>query len=727
MIVESNTRNTFVASNPCEKVSFGIDNEDLPHLIELLRNDIYNDKELAIIREISTNAYDANIQAGKASTPIKVCLPSRFSAQLKIRDFGNGMTFEQLKGVFVKYGKSTKRGSNSEVGCFGIGAKSPFAYTDSFIVASYINGMKYIYNCVLGENNVGDMLQIGESSTTEPNGIEVIINIKAMDIERVRNKALSFYKYWSVIPDIEGFTAEDYKTYFNDETVVFSGTNWSLIKSQDRYTHGVSVALMGNIPYPIVWSSIADINDKIGELATANNLSNWKIESLFKQCKFIFKFNLGEVKMTPSRESLQYIELTNKAIFAKMEVVVKEIKEVLNNKLDTASNRFEAKKMFGELNDAMPVSDLLTGLSLTYKGVPISSSSFELSYYNDRNILTTYRKSHRYSYRRRGYGNSNKLTPYYNETSIQCKSDVLIIELDQEKKCYPRKAVEYFNNKKVNGYDRIYTLSFATPELRAKVFADLHLNDSFIIKYSTISDVVKDTIVRNGKTGPKVNNTNSDRSLRYYVANSDVYTRYNEVSLMPSKDFDMKLGGIYIEIADNNIKNCKTTSVNCIKTIVDELQNYYKESLQVFFINQNLIKSKHMKLGNWVKFDDYVAKCAKEITDSNELIRYKFANQIARVDARFNPIDNFLSYLRNLVHINSDLKLVTDIYSNEFNRLAAALSEYYTIDDNDVVTLRALNNKVLKMYPMLGVFNTAFRYSHGIAAEDRNVMTEYLS
>lgn len=53
---------------------FGIQDEDLSHIMGILRSQIYTDKLLAVIREYSTNARDANIEAGNGS-PIDITLP----------------------------------------------------------------------------------------------------------------------------------------------------------------------------------------------------------------------------------------------------------------------------------------------------------------------------------------------------------------------------------------------------------------------------------------------------------------------------------------------------------------------------------------------------------------------------------------------------------------------------------------------------------------------------
>src|SRR5215468_2696367 len=121
--------------------------EDQLMVANILSDSLYTDKIAAILREYGCNAVDANIEAGKPDLPIEVTLPNRLEANLRIRDFGLGMTFEQVDETFCNLGASTKRNSNSVIGMLGIGGKSGFAYGDMFNVTSWHGGTKTVYSC----------------------------------------------------------------------------------------------------------------------------------------------------------------------------------------------------------------------------------------------------------------------------------------------------------------------------------------------------------------------------------------------------------------------------------------------------------------------------------------------------------------------------------------------------------------------------------------------------
>ena len=100
---------------------FGIaSSEDLVYIFDILRNKLYSDKALAVVREYSTNAADANVENGVGSTPIIITVPNSMSPQFKVRDFGKGLSEDEVRNIYCMYGRSTKRSSNEFTGQLGI-------------------------------------------------------------------------------------------------------------------------------------------------------------------------------------------------------------------------------------------------------------------------------------------------------------------------------------------------------------------------------------------------------------------------------------------------------------------------------------------------------------------------------------------------------------------------------------------------------------------------------
>ena len=121
-------------------VKFGIQASGLAHIFNVLRNQLYSDKVMAVVREYACNAVDAHIDNDVSERPIVVTLPTRLLPEFKVRDFGKALTDFEIQEVYAFYGESTKRQSNEMIGQLGLGSKSAFAYGDNFVINSYIEG-----------------------------------------------------------------------------------------------------------------------------------------------------------------------------------------------------------------------------------------------------------------------------------------------------------------------------------------------------------------------------------------------------------------------------------------------------------------------------------------------------------------------------------------------------------------------------------------------------------
>ena len=125
-------------SMPGEEISFGIGD---PRWVMKTQADLYSDITTAIIREYSTNAYDAHVMAGNPN-PIRVTLPSTLNTFFVVEDDGVGMSMDLLRKVYTQFGVSDKRDSNKTNGMLGYGSKSGIAYTNQFSVTSVRDGVK---------------------------------------------------------------------------------------------------------------------------------------------------------------------------------------------------------------------------------------------------------------------------------------------------------------------------------------------------------------------------------------------------------------------------------------------------------------------------------------------------------------------------------------------------------------------------------------------------------
>lgn len=160
-------------------IDFGI--TDDPAFFQILSANLYSNQKLAVVRETLCNLWDAHIDAGITHIPGFV----RITADNKLifRDYGKGIAPENMGAVYGTYGASTKKNDSRSTGGFGLGCKSPFAYTDSFRVTSHHNGVKTIYNVTKSSvetNGKPGIIQIMQAPTDE-SGLEVSIPIEHAD------------------------------------------------------------------------------------------------------------------------------------------------------------------------------------------------------------------------------------------------------------------------------------------------------------------------------------------------------------------------------------------------------------------------------------------------------------------------------------------------------------------------------------------------------------------
>lgn len=183
---KSNTTTTF--SNSSE-IAMTINENALGHIMERL-TDLYANPVMSVIRELTSNAIDATIQAGK-NTPVKIIL-SESEETLSIIDSGIGMSYKDIVEIYSQYGASTKTTDLNTIGAYGIGGKSPLAYTDSFIIESTKDGKKV--QAIVSKSDNGPVIQIvSEEDTTDENGTTISIPIAEGDYDYFRENLTEYY------------------------------------------------------------------------------------------------------------------------------------------------------------------------------------------------------------------------------------------------------------------------------------------------------------------------------------------------------------------------------------------------------------------------------------------------------------------------------------------------------------------------------------------------------
>ena len=325
MIINNNAVKIDSNVEPSKALNFGI--SDVRLVVDILSK-LYAYPIRTLVQEYICNGRDAMREAGTwGKLPIEITVPNSLDPVFKVRDFGVGISPDRMENIFVNYGSSTKRNTNTQTGGFGIGAKSAFSYTDSFTVTSFYNGVRYLYVAHLGDE--GGVNLISQNNTTQPNGVEISIGVKPKDISDFRNAVQRCVKFWS--EPIKFCGAKD---IFQLKPTLTLGNMTVYAESHPPRT----IYLIDGIEYDLMeeqggnyWSK-KDNGLHTGTSTVALNIPN------------------GHFKIASSRERLENND-TNKA---KQEAELKTARTAIdmviigqiNNKAKSLKERLEAKKTY---------------------------------------------------------------------------------------------------------------------------------------------------------------------------------------------------------------------------------------------------------------------------------------------------------------------------------------------------------------------------------------------
>lgn len=295
--------------------------QDQGMIFDILRNKMYSNPILAICREITCNARDAHREVGKSDVPISIYLPNQQEQFFKVKDYGPGISPDRMSNIFIKYTASTKRNDNIQTGGFGLGAKTPFSYSDSFNIVTTYNGTRYNYACFIDETKIGKLSLLSECSTTESNGTEIIIPIQPKDFRSFEEYTEYAVRHWKVQPIIK-----PYALTIRKPTEMMSGSNWSLCSS-NSWSRGTRL-IVDEIEYPVDFSALRSYADVSVVDAARGDV-------------YLY-FGVGELSLSASREQIYLDEATKNKINDRLKSVTQEIKDLTQEKLNNATNFFEA-------------------------------------------------------------------------------------------------------------------------------------------------------------------------------------------------------------------------------------------------------------------------------------------------------------------------------------------------------------------------------------------------
>ncbi len=319
---------------------------------QILTSTLYSDKNLAVLRELVCNAYDAQKENNTLHLPSELHIPNYLEQWFRIRDYGKGIPHEFMMGEVVtldhngnaqKVGyttafHSTRDDSNDSIGGFGIGRLASLSISDSYTVISITKGeenknTKRFYSVIMegGLPNIVLMgeseIEYNESDKDTYTGFQVDVPVK--NYSDFEQKAIKFLSNIDFKVNLKGTSNK-----IESREVVLERKTWRAFETgYNKHTYrsydNTVFAKIGIVRYPINSSYLPDSLQNKG---------------------FEMDFPIGSLEVTPSRESLSYNEKTISFIKLRAEEVEKEIKEEFESKLAAAPTLWDARKLVNSLN-----------------------------------------------------------------------------------------------------------------------------------------------------------------------------------------------------------------------------------------------------------------------------------------------------------------------------------------------------------------------------------------
>lgn len=573
-------------------------------IIDFMSKHIYSNPIKIVMQEYISNARDAHIEVGKANVPVKVKLPNKYDPTLKIQDFGLGIHPDRMKNVFCRYGVSTKRGENNSSGGWGIGAKSFWAYGDTFEIRTTANENGKLvcrtYSAIKEQGKAPRLIEFGDGVVIDMNdstlsdeekqtGTTISGNIKSEDFDKFRDYAIQVTQFWNVRPVIEG--CNPLPEYRNFEWA-YEQPTWKIGANDSYYTE--SFICIDGIPYPLNTTAIREMAISVD------------VYSFIRKPVVLF-FGVGELSVSLNREQLHYDEQTIKTIVSRFLEIKKWIADNAQAQIEKASSFNGATIAFNNLNAIF--NHGIAG-NVFWNKILVSGK--------DIRIVDGYCRVYRFEYGQ--IGDKIKSKRAY---SIPYGEQAIIVENDEDKVTLGK----IYNLLESNPNKQIYVFK---PENVSKWQSEIAEYDIFERLYmSKLAKKVLPKTVRGTGTG--------NRSQKYTIKDvicidSDGNKRVEDINYMEDS-------GYYVVQSSYHKDNLSDSYFSNTSTLVEFLNKFapgeevyivpnkhvYKLEKNDKFINFNIYAKELISLE--IQDEKFVEKI-NEVKISNILNRYTFENDV---------------------------------------------------------------------------------------------------
>jgi len=318
-----------IASKGMTISEMGVSQKRIQKILGYMRDNVYSDKVLAVVREYACNSADEH-KKFKIERPVEIGLrKNENQLEYFARDYAKGLSDSGIREIFAMSGESTKDDSDEEIGGFGIGAKCALSYnTKTFFVHSYFEGTKRTYCFALGANEdgqeCGSVYGMGEEPTAET-GLEVVVPVANGDEADFTNKIRNFVRCspYHIKADILGVEIAPAASTFEKKV---SDYNFRLIECEYQHAQKILFQMGGNT---------YQIDSFIGPNG----------EKIKKNHCLIVDIPIGHCSITLSREAFEKTEKNSR--------VFEEIEGILNALVDEDLAQFKTKNTLELVDDSL--------------------------------------------------------------------------------------------------------------------------------------------------------------------------------------------------------------------------------------------------------------------------------------------------------------------------------------------------------------------------------------
>lgn len=320
--VNTITRQRVLSSTP-----LSIDVDSMSYIYDTFIN-LYPNPVLAVLREYSSNGLDAHRKIGQ-TVPIEVFLPSEDSPYYIVRDYGIGMSEEELRTVYARYGKSTKRDSEEEVGKYGLGCKCAFTIASEFTIKTVQDGIHTEAVMGLDSQRNGSLDIVRQYETQEEDGTTVTIPVTPDYFNKFIQYSGDFFASWaegSVLVDGEPPT----RTLKSEGYHYVKDIGWW----RKNLDGGKLSVVMGGINY-----AVRNLPTEVQyNIAKHHNID------------YVLEAAIDGVDLVQSREDVKITNKTESFILEQSRLLADHVEAALREEVEQAPTRIAAMIAQGEVS-----------------------------------------------------------------------------------------------------------------------------------------------------------------------------------------------------------------------------------------------------------------------------------------------------------------------------------------------------------------------------------------